>query len=65
MSDADDLLRSAGAKVIASRPGLVLIEASDSVADDLSKSLVGWRVTAERVAAIRPPRPRVPKKVKE
>lgn len=61
-SDADptedilEVVRTAGARVIAARPGLALIEASDAVAEQLRETLTDWIVSRE--VSARPPKPR-------
>lgn len=55
IDDAAEHLRSAGVRVIASRPGLALVEGSDDQATKLRNLLSGWIITEEVRAA--PPRP--------
>jgi hypothetical protein len=57
--DATDEIRSAGAQVIAARPGLALIEATEEMAESLRTRLKDWRVTKESHAKQNPPRPKV------
>ena len=59
-ADATEHIRSTGARVIASRPGLALIKATDTVAEQLRDSLPDWRVTKEIKAAIPTPRTKMP-----
>ena len=62
ISDATEQIRSVGARLIAARPGLALIETSDEIADQLQHSLNGWRISKEVTAKIAPPRPQIPPK---
>lgn len=57
--DATEHIRSVGAQVIVARPGLVLIEATDEVAERLRGRLKSWRVTKEIQAKQNPPRPKI------
>lgn len=57
--DATEQIRSVGAHVIAARPGLALIEATEEVAAQLRARLKNWRVTIESHASQSPPRPKV------
>lgn len=59
-ADLTELLRAAGARVIASKPGLMLIEATDAIADQLRQVLYGWKITRETTARIPRPRPKLP-----
>lgn len=61
IEDATDLIKSAGAKLIASRPGLALIESTDAVAEHLRSVLHDWRVTREVTAKTPQPRPKMPR----
>jgi hypothetical protein len=63
--DATELIRSLGAKVIASKPGLALIESSDEVADKLRATLQDWKVAREVTAKIPNPRPPMPSSQEE
>ena len=60
IADATELIRSAGARVIAAKPGLALIESTDAVADQLREVLHDWKVTREVTAKIPKPRPKLP-----
>ena len=60
ISDATELIRSAGARVIAAKPGLALIETTDAVAEQLQESLHDWKVTREVTAKIPKLRPKLP-----
>lgn len=62
IEDASELIRSAGAELIASRPGLALIEATEAMVDHLQKTLVDWRISPEVTAKPPHPRPRTPPK---
>jgi|GEM_PF-5605654 len=59
IDDATELIHSAGAKLIASRPGLALIETTEEVAEHLRSVLLNWRVTNEATAKLPKPRPRI------
>lgn len=63
--DITEVIRTAGARVIAARPGLALIEASDAVAEVLRRSLSDWIVTKEVSAKIPRPRPDLPTSKKD
>lgn len=58
--DATEQILLTGAKVIAARPGLALIEATEEIADTLRSRLKHWRVTKETRAKQSPPRPKIP-----
>lgn len=61
VSDPAEQIRAVEAKVIASRPGLALIETTDQAASQLGKELKGWKITRETLAKIPGPRrPQVP-----
>ena len=62
ISDATELIRSVGARVIAAKPRLALIESTDFVADQLREVLRDWRVTREVTAKIPKPRPKLPRR---
>jgi hypothetical protein len=55
--DVAEQVRSAGARVIAVKPGLALIDASDRAVARLRSALPEWRITEEHTAKI--PKPRV------
>lgn len=57
--DATEQIRSAGAQILATRPGLALIEATDEVAERLRRRLNNWRVTKETHANQNPPHPKI------
>lgn len=57
--DATEQIRSEGAEVLAARPGLALIEATEEVAERLRARLKDWRVTRESHANQNPPRPNI------
>ena len=61
IEDATEHILSAGAKVIASRPGLALIESTDAVAEHLHTVLKDWRISPEVTAKIPKPRPKMPR----
>lgn len=56
-SDVTEQVRSAGARVIAIKPGLALIDASDRAVRRLRSTLPDWQITEEHKAKI--PKPRV------
>lgn len=60
--DATEHIRSAGARVIASKPGLALIETTDEIAGKIGEKLKDWRISSEKKAALNPPRPKMPGK---
>ncbi len=60
ITDATEAIRSAGARVIAAKPGLALIEATDAIAEKLREQLSDWKVTKESTAKIPSPRPMLP-----
>ena len=61
VADPAEQIRAVEAKVIASRPGLALIETTDQAASQLGEKLKGWKITKETLAKIPGPRrPRVP-----
>jgi hypothetical protein len=62
IADATDLIRSAGARVIAAKPGLALIESTDAVAEQLRELLHDWKVTREVTAKIPKVRPKLPRR---
>ena len=55
--DVAEEVRAAGARVIAVKPGLALIDASDRAVARLRSALPEWRITEERTAKL--PKPRV------
>jgi hypothetical protein len=55
--DVAEAARAAGARVIAVKPGLALIDASDRAVAKLRSALPEWRITEEHTAKI--PKPRV------
>lgn len=59
-TDATEAIRSAGARVIAAKPGLALIETTDAIAEQLREVLSDWKVTKESTAKIPSPRPTIP-----
>lgn len=62
IADATELILSAGAKLVASRPGLALIESTDAIAEQLRSVLKDWRITLEVTAKTPNPRPKMPRK---
>lgn len=58
IEDATEHVLSAGAKVIASRPGLALIESTEDVAEHLRTVLKDWRISREVTAKKPTPRPK-------
>lgn len=56
--DATEQIQSVGARIIAERPGLALIETTDEGAEQLRGRLRNWKVTKEALARQNPPRPR-------
>ncbi len=58
-SDVTETIRATGARVIASKPGLALIETTDAVAAQLREALRDWKVTKEVTAKIPDVRPKV------
>ncbi len=60
IEDASELIRSVGAELIASRPGLALIEATEPMIEHLQKALVDWRISPEATAKSPKPRPKMP-----
>jgi len=61
VEDATEHIASAGAKLIASRPGLALIESTDAVAEHLRTVLKDWRISLEVTAKTPKPRPKMPR----
>jgi hypothetical protein len=57
--DITKKVTSAGARVIAARPDLALIDASDTVVEHLRSALPEWRITEEQTAKRPEPRPKV------
>ena len=56
-TDVTETIRATGARVIASKPGLALIETTDAVAAQLREALRDWKVTKEvsaKVPIVRP-----------
>ena len=60
VTDATEQVRSAGARMIAARPGLALIEATEQAAQQLRRTLPDWKITEETTARIPKPRPKMP-----
>ena len=60
ITDATESIRAAGARVIAAKPGLALIETTDAVAAQLSDMLRDWKVTKEINSEIPKLRPKLP-----
>lgn len=60
ITDATEAIRSTGARVIAAKPGLALIETTDAIAEQLRDMLSDWKVTKESTAKIPSPRPIIP-----
>lgn len=62
--DATEQIRSTGARIIAMRPGLALVEASEQAAAQLRTALPGWQISDEKKAQVPRPRPTLPKRSK-
>jgi hypothetical protein len=60
VADVTDLLRSHVARVIASKPGLALIETTEAIAEQLRETFHDWRITPEVTSSIPKPRPKLP-----
>ena len=60
VADVTETIRAAGARVIAAKPGLALIETTDAVAAQLREVLTDWKVTKEVSAKIPKVRPKLP-----
>ena len=60
MTDITETLRVFGARVIAARPGLALIDTTEAVAAQLREALGDWKVTKEVTADVPALRSKMP-----
>ena len=58
--DVTEQVRLAGGRVVAARPGLTLIEASDETVRQLRTKLPEWTISSEKTAKMPKPRPKLP-----